>query len=94
MITLTNGARPLLWQITPGGDGYRDYIGYVIATQLRGIHPYVVWHMSSDDGTDWDCASGDYCHTLEDAQEIFAKRARNLHIRVPEPMEVSNASID
>lgn len=75
MITLRNGALPLMWSVRPGGDGLRNYVGVVLAhLRQNSLHPYVVWVMSSDDNQSWDCSSGDYHADYEQAEEAFAAR--------------------
>lgn len=75
IIRLQNGAQAMMWNVTPGGRGFRNYVGTVLARWDHGIHPWVVWSMASDDGQRWDCEQGDYCMTVEEASEIFATRA-------------------
>jgi len=80
-ITLSNGAVPLVWHVAEGyDDGLRPFIGRVLAYRpsRRELHPYVVWSMASDDGTTFDCATGDYCDTIGQAEEIFARRAQTV----------------
>ena len=77
MIVLQNdqGAQPLMWSVRPGGNGYRNYIGVVLAHLPDNVvHPYVVWMMSSDDNQSWDCSSGDYHADYGQAEEAFAAR--------------------
>lgn len=76
MITLANGSEPLMWSVRPGGNSYRNYLGTVLAKWTLGVHPFVVWTMSSDDGDRWECGEGAYCDTLDQATEIFANRAK------------------
>ena len=76
-IILQNGSEPLMWSVRQGGNGYRNYLGIVLANWSYGIHPYVVWTMSSDDGETWECGDGTYCDTLADATEVFAERAKD-----------------
>lgn len=69
-------ATPLMWTNSVGGNGLRDYVGTVVAYRpAETLHPYVVWDTASDDGDYYDCGSGDYCETLAEATEIFARRA-------------------
>ncbi len=75
MITLNNGAEPLMWSVRPGGNGLRNYIGTVLAhLPHNDLHPYVVWTMASDDNQTWDCSGGQYISDYERAQEAFANR--------------------
>ena len=75
MITLHNGAEPLAWNVRPGGNGLRDYVGVVLAhLPQNDLHPYVVWAMASDDNRSWDCSGGDYHSDYDTALEAFATR--------------------
>ncbi len=75
IITLNNGARPLVWQAQPGGEGYRPVVGVVLASlEHNDLHPYVVWSMASDDGKSWDCSGGAYCTNFDMALEAFVNR--------------------
>ena len=78
ILTLKNGAEPLMWSVSgsAGGSGCRNYVGTVLAKWTRGVHPFVVWSMYSDDGDKWECGAGDYCDTIREASEIFANRAK------------------
>ena len=81
MIVLTNGAVPLRWSVRPGGDGYRPYLGVVLADRTSTTpspHPVVVWYMSSDDNQTWECESGDYCYTREEADEVYEHRRSGI----------------
>ena len=80
MMRLSNGATPLVWHVCHGdGDGLRPFIGRVLAHLSRNErHPYVVWSMSSDDGEVFACDGGDYCATISEAEEIFARRAQTV----------------
>jgi len=80
MIQLNNKAVPLVWHVAEGyGDGLRPFIGRVLAHLSRNeLHPYVVWNVASDDGAAFDCESGDYCDTIGQAEEIFARRAQTV----------------
>ena len=80
MIRLSNGATPLVWHVCHGdGDGLRPFIGRVIAHLSHNErHPYVVWSMASDDGEVFACDGGDYCATISEAEEIFARRAQTV----------------
>jgi len=80
MISLSNGAVPLVWHVAEGyDDGLRPFIGRVLAyLRHNELHPYVVWSMASDDGASFDCESGDYCDTIGQAEEIFAQRAQTV----------------
>ena len=80
MIRLSNGATPLVWHVCHGdGDGLRPFVGRVLAHLSRSErHPYVVWSMSSDDGEVFACDTGDYCVTIAEAEEIFARRAQTV----------------
>jgi len=75
MIVLNNNHTPLAWSVRLGGNGLRNYIGTVLA-EHRHPHPFVVWGMASDDGTNWDCFQGDYLTNIHQAQKVFAERAR------------------
>lgn len=75
MLILSNGSEPLMWNVQSGKKGKRNYIGTVLAKWTRGIHPYVVWNMSSEDGSKWNCEAGAYCDSLNEAGKIFAERA-------------------
>jgi len=75
MITLHNGAEPLMWSVRPGGNGLRNYVGVVLAhLPHNSLHPYVVWGMASDDNQSWDCWAGDYHADYQQAEEAFANR--------------------
>ena len=80
MIRLSNGATPLVRHVCHGdGDGLRPFVGRVLAHLSRNErHPYVVWSMSSDDGEVFACDTGDYCVTIAEAEEIFARRAQTV----------------
>jgi len=78
MIVLQNGAEPLRWSVRPGGNGYRPYLGVVLAEWAQGRHPFVVWYMSSDDSQHWVCESGDYCYTREEADEVYELRRSGI----------------
>ena len=80
MIRLSNGATPLVWHVCHGdGDGLRPFVGRVLAHLSRNErHPYFVWSMSSDDGEVFACDTGDYCVTIAEAEEIFARRAQTV----------------
>ena len=80
MIQLKNGATPLVWHVTHGvDDGLRPFIGRVLAHLAHNeLHPYAVWSIFSDEGQEYACESGDYCATLDEAEQIFAQRARSL----------------
>ena len=80
MIQLSNGATPLVWHVCHGhADGLRPFIGRVLAHLSRNErHPYGVWSMASDDGEVFACESGDYCGTIAEAEEIFARRAQTV----------------
>ena len=55
------------------------FIGRVLAHLSHNErHPYVVWSMSSDDGEVFACDPGDYCVTISEAEEIFARRAQTV----------------
>jgi len=80
MIRLNNGATPLVWHVSHGvDDGLMPYVGRVLAhLRHNERHPYVVWSMSSDDGAAFACEGGDYCATISEAEEIFARRAQTV----------------
>lgn len=80
MIHLRNGAAPLVWHVAEGyGDGLRPFIGRVLAYRNQSEHhPYAVWSIASDDGVGFDCETGDYCDTIGQAEEIFARRAQTV----------------
>ena len=75
IIALTNGASPLVWQVSPGGEGLRPFVGTVLASlEHNERDPYVVWAMASDDGKSWECWGGHYCGDYHAALEAFAAR--------------------
>jgi len=78
MIVLQNQATPLRWSVRIGGNGYRPYLGVVVAEREHPLHPFVVWHMASDDGQRWDCEGGDYCYTREEADEVYEHRRQGF----------------
>jgi len=74
MIKLNNGATPIVWLVRNGGPMERPFCGVVVAETNTGYHPYVCWSMFSDDGEEWDCVWGNYCHTIDEAIESFNER--------------------
>ena len=74
MIKLNNGATPIVWLVRNGGPIERPFCGVVVAETNTGYHPYVCWSMFSDDGEEWDCVWGNYCHTIDEAIESFNER--------------------
>lgn len=76
IIVLNNNATPLAWSVRLGGRTHRSYLGTVLA-ETEGLHPFVVWSMASDDGSNWDCFNGDYHTNIHQAQRSFAEQARN-----------------
>lgn len=76
MIVLnSNEGEPLAWNVRPGGNGLRNYIGTVLAhLPDNPRHSYVVWGMASDDNQSWDCFGGDYFVGYDQALEAFADR--------------------
>jgi|1_EtaG_2_1085319.scaffolds.fasta_scaffold00458_19 hypothetical protein len=74
-ITLRNGRRPLLWNTRRGAARERGHVGTVLAETV-GHHRYVVWTMVSDCGKVWDCLGGAYFHSLDEATDEWASRAR------------------
>ena len=76
MIKLNNGATPIVWLVRNGGEweGERPFCGVLVARPMAGIHSYVCWSMYSDDGEEWDCVWGNYCHTIDEAIESFNER--------------------
>lgn len=74
VLNATEG-EPLAWNVRPGGNGLRNYIGTVLAhLPTNDMHPYVVWNMASDDNQSWDCFSGDYFSDYDQALDAFANR--------------------
>ncbi len=71
---LTNGATPIKWEIQVGGNGLRNYVGKVIATDFSA-HKYVVWTAFSDDGINFDCENGSYVNDYNEAHMIYASKA-------------------
>lgn len=64
-----------MWSIRPGFRRERPHVGTVLAETI-GHHRYAVWSMFSDDGKVWDCVGGAYFHSLDDATDNWADRAR------------------
>ena len=73
-ITLRNGAKPILHHTWKGGRGERRFRGVVMAKTDGGIHPFVTWDMSSDDGTFWDCFHGHYCMQMAEGFRSYTER--------------------
>ena len=67
---LTNGATPIKWEIQVGGNGLRNYVGKVIATDFSA-HKYVVWTTYSTNGFHFDCEHGHYVNDYDEALRVY-----------------------
>lgn len=53
------------------GDSYAYWVAICVGE--KEYHPYVVWNViARPEG--WLAESGDYCHTLQDALNVYKKR--------------------
>ena len=68
----TADGNPILYaKPTPGGSGMKR--GWIVLCDISAhndIHPYVTWWMDVDGHT----FEGDYCETIEKAEESFVER--------------------
>ena len=82
MIELTNGARPIAWNVRMGDGQFEVFqMGHILAQAING--EYVVWMLErrkaeAEAGLGFSCVGGSYFDNVEDPRVEYIERRKRL----------------